>query len=258
MIVESGSGTKLAMIENSKLNASSKVPQHVAIIMDGNGRWAKSRRLPRIEGHRAGVESIRDTLRACNELHIPYLTLYAFSNENWQRPKDEVSFLMSLLSQYLDQELKDLNKNNIRFQVIGRIDMLPSEIQKKIERNIKDTAGNTALILTLALSYSGRLELVDAVKQIAQKVKDGKLDPKDITESVIEKNLYTVGLPDPDFLIRTSGEMRISNFLLWQMSYTEIYVTDVLWPDFRKQHFMEAIEDYQRRERRFGRTNVPA
>lgn len=258
MIVESGSGIKQAMIENPKLNSSVKVPQHVAIIMDGNGRWAKSRRLPRIEGHRAGVESIRDTLRACNELHIPYLTLYAFSNENWQRPKDEVSFLMTLLSQYLDQELKDLNKNNIRFQVIGRIDMLPSEIQKKIERNIKETAGNTALVLTLALSYSGRLELVDAVKQIAQKVKEGKLDPKDITESVIEKNLYTVGLPDPDFLIRTSGEMRISNFLLWQMSYTEIYVTDVLWPDFRKQHFMEAIDDYQKRERRFGRTNVSA
>ena len=258
MIVESGSGIKQAMIENSKSNSPANVPRHVAIIMDGNGRWAKARRLPRIEGHRAGVESIRDTLRACNELHIPYLTLYAFSNENWQRPKDEVSFLMSLQSQYLDQELKDLNKNNIRFQVIGRIDMLPTEIQKKIERNIKETAGNTALVLTLALSYSGRLELVDAVKQIAQKVKEGKLDPKDITESVIEKNLYTAGLPDPDFLIRTSGEMRISNFLLWQMSYTEIYVTDVLWPDFRKQHFMEAIEDYQKRERRFGRTNIPA
>ncbi len=233
------------------------IPRHVAIIMDGNGRWAKSRRLPRIEGHRAGVESIRDTLRACNELHIPYLTLYAFSNENWQRPKDEVSFLMKLLSDYLDMEFLELKKNNIRFQVIGRIDMLPSEIQQKIIRNINETKSNTALVLTLALSYSGRLEIVDAVKTIAGKVKDGILDIQKIDEKTLEQHLYTAGLPDPDFLIRTSGEMRISNFLLWQMSYTEIYVTDILWPDFRKKDFFEAIEQYQKRERRFGRTNIP-
>ncbi|MBI4971642.1 MAG: isoprenyl transferase [Candidatus Omnitrophica bacterium] len=257
MIAPIPADTKHPVKKNPAENLSTNLPQHVAIIMDGNGRWAKSQHLPRIEGHRAGVESIRDTLRACNELGIPYLTLYAFSNENWQRPKDEVSFLMRLLSEYLDQELKELNKNNIRFQVIGRKDMLPAEIQKKIERNVKETVGNKKLVLTLALSYSGRLELVDAVRKIAQKIKDGSLELKDITESTIEENLYTVGLPDPDFLIRTSGEMRISNFLLWQMSYTEIYVTDVLWPDFRKQHFIDAIEAYQKRERRFGRTNLP-
>ncbi len=233
------------------------LPKHVAIIMDGNGRWAKQKRLPRIEGHRAGVESIRETLRACNELHIPYLTLYAFSNENWHRPKDEVNFLMGLLSDYLDKELQDLNKNNIRFRVIGRIEMLPSEIQKKIERNVELTKNNTALVLTVALSYSGRLELVDAVRKIAEKAKAGNLNPSEISELTIASHLYTNGLPDPDFLIRTSGEMRISNFLLWQMSYTEIYVTDVLWPDFRKQNFFEAIEAYQKRERRFGRTNIP-
>jgi len=254
---ENGANPGLAGDRNHKQMLPANLPKHVAIIMDGNGRWAKARRLPRIEGHRAGVDSIHDTLRACNELNIPYLTLYAFSNENWQRPKDEVNFLMALLSDYLDKELKELNRNNIRFQVIGRLDMLPSEIQKKIARNVVETKNNTALILTLALSYSGRLELVDAVKKIVRQVKDGKIDPLKIDEVTIEQNLYTYGLPDPDILIRTSGEMRISNFLLWQMSYTEIYVTDVLWPDFRKKHFLEAVEDYQKRDRRFGRTNLP-
>ncbi|MBI4398252.1 MAG: isoprenyl transferase [Candidatus Omnitrophica bacterium] len=231
-------------------------PRHIAVIMDGNGRWAEQRRLPRIEGHRAGVESIREVLRAAHELEIPYITLYAFSNENWHRPKEEVNFLMRLLSDYLDKEFEELHKNNIRFQAIGRTDMLPEEIQKKIEKNIKATEHNTALTLTVALSYSGRLELVDAVKKISEKVARGQLRTSEITEAVVSEHLYTQGLPDPDLLIRTSGEMRISNFLLWQMSYTEIYVTDVLWPDFRKQHFFEAVEAYQKRERRFGRTHL--
>lgn len=243
--------------QKTKDRPQSNLPKHVAIIMDGNGRWAKQRRLERIEGHRAGVESIRETVKITRELGIPYLTLYAFSTENWQRPQKEVGFLMGLLSEYLDREFKELTKNGIRFQVIGRTDMLPREIQKKIIRNIEETRENKALTLTLALSYSGRCEIVDAVKQIAQKVRSGELNASNITESTVVEHLYTRGIPDPDFLIRTSGEMRISNFLLWQMSYTEIYVTDVLWPDFRRLHFLEAIESYQKRERRFGRTNLP-
>ena len=235
----------------------SNLPRHVAVIMDGNGRWATERHLPRIEGHRSGVDSIRDTLKAAIELKIPYLTLYAFSFENWQRPKDEVGFLMNLLSEYLDREFAELVKNNIRLRVIGRIDMLPGEIQKKIERCVRETAHFEALTLTLALSYSGRSEIVDAVKEIAKEVREGSLRSEDITEDTVGQHLYTAGLPDPDLLIRTSGEMRISNFLLWQLSYTEIYVTDVLWPDFRKAHFIKAVEEYQKRERRFGRTNLP-
>ncbi len=231
------------------------LPAHIAIIMDGNGRWAESKSLKRIQGHQAGVESIREVVTASCDLGIQYLTLYAFSTENWQRPKLEIDVLMHLLSDYLDKELKTLTKNNVRFQVIGRIHTLPKEIQKKIAFNVKETENNTGLTLTLALSYSSRCEIVDAMKDLALKVKDGILSPEDINEEVIQQHLYTKDMPDPDFLIRTSGEMRVSNFLLWQLSYTEIFVTDVFWPDFRKQNFLNAIQSFQKRERRFGRTN---
>ncbi len=234
----------------------SELPQHVAIIMDGNGRWAMERGLARVQGHQSGVESIRSIVRAAGELGIKYLTLYAFSTENWGRPQDEVGFLMNLLSNYLDKELAEITKNNIQFRMIGRLDDLPAEIQSKIRRNLKATEANTGMVLTLALSYSSRIEIVDAVKKIAEKVKSGELAAQDITPDVFSRYLYTAELPDPDLLIRTSGEMRISNFLLWQLSYTEIYVTEKLWPDFRKDDLLKAIQEYQTRERRFGRHPV--
>lgn len=234
----------------------SQLPQHVAIIMDGNGRWAIDRGLPRVQGHQAGVESIRSIVRAAGELGIKYLTLYAFSTENWGRPQDEVGFLMNLLSNYLDKELAEITKNNIQFRMIGRQDDLPAEIQEKIRRNLKQTETNTGMVLTLALSYSSRIEIVEAVKKIAEKVKAGEMTAQDITPDVFSRHLYTAHLPDPDLLIRTSGEMRISNFLLWQLSYTEIYVTEKLWPDFRKDDLLKAVQVYQTRERRFGRTSV--
>ncbi len=234
----------------------SSLPQHIAIIMDGNGRWAMDRGLPRVQGHQAGVESIRNVVRAAGEMGIKYLTLYAFSTENWGRPQDEVGFLMNLLSSYLDKELTEITKNNIRFRLIGHPEDLPAEIQKKIQRNLKETEHNTGLTLTLALSYSGRLEIVDAVKKLAEKVHKGEMAVQDITPDIFSNYLYTAGTPDPDLLIRTSGEMRISNFLLWQLSYTEIYVTERLWPDFRKEDLLKAIQDFQKRERRFGRTAI--
>lgn len=233
-----------------------ELPRHIAIIMDGNGRWAVEKKLPRVQGHQAGVDSIRDIVRACGEIGIQYLTLYAFSTENWARPKEEVSFLMGLLSSYLDKEFEEIKKNNIRFMPIGRIGDLPAEIQNKINRNVEATRQNTGLRLMLALSYSSRLEIVDAVKKIAAKAKSGDLAVEDISSETISEHLYTAGVPDPDLLIRTSGEMRISNFLLWQLSYTEIYVTEKLWPDFRRPDLAEAIKAYQKRERRFGRTEA--
>ncbi len=216
------------------------------------------RGLPRVQGHQAGVESIREIVKAVGELGIKYLTLYAFSTENWARSNEEVSFLMNLLSNYLDRELEEMARNNIRFQTIGRLSDLPSEIQKKISRNIKATESNRGLVLTLALSYSSRLEIVDGIRKIVDKILKRGLSPEEITPEILSDHLYTAGMPDPDLLIRTSGEMRISNFLLWQLSYTEIYVTDKFWPDFRKEDLLRAIDDYQRRERRFGRTTAPA
>jgi undecaprenyl diphosphate synthase len=230
-------------------------PRHIAIIMDGNGRWANERNLPRVEGHRVGAERIREVLRSCRELAIPYLTLYAFSKENWARPPEEVSFLMTLLGSYLDTELKEIQKNHIRFQVIGRVEELPVEVQKKIRRNIDHTRDNTGTTLTLALSYSGREEILDGVRKIVAQAMEGSLHPEEIDEKLFSESLYTKGLPDPDLLIRTSGEMRLSNFLLWQMSYSEIYVTEKYWPDFRRLDLIEAIEAYKRRERRFGRAD---
>ena len=232
--------------------AKASLPTHIAIIMDGNGRWAKTRHLPRVEGHRNGVESVRAIVRACGELGVKYLTLYAFSVENWNRPKDEVDTLMKYLARFLKNEIGELNRSNVRLDVIGQIYRLPEFVQEQLAKTRAALERNTGLTLVLALSYGARVEIVEAVRSIAAKVKQGDIDPAEITEQVISQHLYTRHLPDPDLLIRTSGEMRLSNFLLWQISYTELVVTPTLWPDFRKPHLCEAIEEYARRHRRFG------
>ncbi|MFH1066752.1 MAG: isoprenyl transferase [bacterium] len=228
-------------------------PRHVAIIMDGNGRWAKKRHLPRLAGHREGAKAVRATIQAAIKAGVKYLTLYAFSVENWQRPKLEVAGLMQLLSATIDEQLEELHKNNVRLRVIGRLSDLSPALRKKLEQSIQKTAGNTRMTLVLALSYSGRVELTEAARRIAVQVQQGALKPEKITEATIQQNLYTADLPDPDLLIRTSGEMRLSNFLLWQMSYAEIHVTPVLWPDFGEKDFMKAVEDFKGRQRKFGR-----
>ena len=232
--------------------ARSTLPAHVAVIMDGNGRWAKQRSLPRIEGHRHGAESVRAVVRAAGEVGIKYLTLYAFSVENWSRPQDEVDTLMKYLDRYLRNEIGELQKNNVRLEVIGQIYRLPEFVQEQLKKTMAALANNKGLTLVLALSYGGRTEIVEAARTIASKVKQGKLDAAEINEQVLAQHLYTKNLPDPDLLIRTSGEMRISNFLLWQISYTELVVTPTLWPDFRKAQFFDALEEYTRRHRRFG------
>lgn len=228
------------------------LPQHVAVIMDGNGRWAKQHGLPRIEGHRVGAESARTIIRAAGELGIKYLTLYAFSAENWNRPKEEVDALMKYLVHYLKSETPELNKNNVRLEVIGQIWRLPENVQENLKKSIATLSRNNGLTLVMALSYGSRIEIVDAVRAIAEKVRRGQLEPADITEKVISDNLWTRSIPDPDLLIRTSGEMRVSNFLLWQISYAELVITQTLWPDFRKPQFYSALEEYARRHRRFG------
>lgn len=232
--------------------AKASLPRHVAVIMDGNGRWARERHLPRIEGHRAGAESARAIIRTAGELGIKYLTLYAFSVENWNRPKDEVDALMKYLVHYLKTETPELNKSNVRLEVIGQIYRLPEAVQEHLKKSIVTLSRNNGLSLIMALSYGGRTEIVDAVRSIARKVKAGELDPAEVTEQVFAQHLYTRNVPDPDLLIRTSGEMRVSNFLLWQISYTELVVTQTLWPDFRKPQFYQALEEYTRRHRRFG------
>lgn len=232
--------------------AKASLPRHVAIIMDGNGRWARQRSLPRIEGHRAGAESARIVIRTAGELGIKYLTLYAFSVENWNRPKDEIDALMKYLVHYLKTETAELNKNNVQLQVIGQIYRLPENVQEHLQRSIAALSKNNGLTLIMALSYGGRTEIVDAVRSIAMKARSGELDPAEINEQVVAQHLYTRNVPDPDLLIRTSGEMRVSNFLLWQISYTELVVTPTMWPDFRKPQFYEALEEYTRRHRRFG------
>ena len=227
-----------------------RLPQHVAVIMDGNGRWAKRRRLPRIAGHRAGIRAVRQAVEACARLGVPYLTLYAFSVENWKRPHTEVKMLMGLLREYLRKEVGELNRQNISLGVIGRIQELPANVQRDLENTIRKTAANTGLRLTLALNYGARAELVDAVRELAEKMKhNGEVA---IDEKTFSQFLYTRELPDPDLLIRTSGEMRLSNFLLWQVAYSEIWVTDTLWPDFTQGHLFRAIIDFQKRERRYG------
>jgi len=229
-----------------------KTPRHVAIIMDGNGRWARERGLPRIEGHRAGSDSAREIVTAAGEVGVQFLTLYAFSIENWRRPREETSALMRLLTKFLKDEIATLNKNNVRLEAIGRLSDLPEHSQKQLAETRRQTAKNTGLTLILALSYGGRTEIVDGVRKIATEVREGRMFPEQINEDTIATSLYTSSFPDPDLLIRTSGEMRLSNFLLWQTSYTEIWITPTLWPDFRKPEFLKALEDYRKRQRRFG------
>ncbi|MDZ4742825.1 MAG: isoprenyl transferase [Verrucomicrobiota bacterium] len=229
-----------------------KIPQHVAVIMDGNGRWAKQRGLPRVAGHRKGAESVRTIVETAGNMGIKYVTLYAFSTENWKRPKMEVNALMGLLEDFLKKETQRMIKNNIRLQAIGRLSDLPKSVQQELHLAIQATAKNTGITLIFALSYSGRAEIIDAVKSLIREVKEGLIDPAQIDEVVLSQHLYTRYYPDPDLLIRTSGEMRLSNFLLWQLSYTEIYVTKTLFPDFGEKEFKLAIDDYESRQRRFG------
>jgi len=231
-----------------------KLPNHVAIIMDGNGRWAKKQGLSRIFGHNKGTESVRNVTEASAELGIPYLTLYAFSTENWNRPKDEVNALMNLLVETINKELPTLNKNNIKLNAIGNLTQLPPKVYEKLTKTINETASNSRLTLTLALSYSSRWEIKDMVQNIAYKIKNNQLQPEEITDQIIQQHLNSYPIPDPDLLIRTSGEYRISNFLLYQLAYTELYFTPTLWPEFTKEDFYNAIIDFQKRERRFGKT----
>lgn len=222
--------------------------------MDGNGRWAQKRLLNRVIGHEKGMTAVRRTVQLCSKLGISYLTLYAFSNENWNRPSREVSALMKLLERYLLKELPQMMENSIRLNAIGRLDLLPASAQKTLRKCIKETENNGGMVLNLALSYGGRAEIIDAVKKMANDIEDGRVKTGDITEERLASYLYTAGMPDPDFLIRTSGELRISNFLLWQIAYSEIYVTETLWPDFAEEDLITALLDYQKRERRFGLT----
>ena len=227
-----------------------RLPRHIAVIMDGNGRWAERRRLPRIAGHRAGIRAVRQAVEACARLGVPYLTLYAFSVENWKRPHAEVKLLMGLLREYLKKEIGELNRQNVRLGVIGRVAELPAPVQRDLQGALEETQRNNGLRLTLALNYGGRAELIDAVRSLAEyQQRNGSMS---VDETTFSQHLYTRDLPDPDLLIRTSGEMRLSNFLLWQVAYSEIWVTDTLWPDFTQQDFFRAILDFQKRERRYG------
>jgi undecaprenyl diphosphate synthase len=232
-----------------------KVPIHVAIIMDGNGRWAKQKGKFRIFGHSNGVTSVRETVEAATEIGVKYLTMYAFSTENWNRPKLEVNALMELLVSTINKETDTLMKNNIRLNAIGDLNSLPDKCHKELLSAIEKTKGNNQMVLNLALSYSSRWEITNAMKKIAEKVKQGEIQPDEISEEVISNHLCTAGMPDPELLIRTSGELRISNYLMWQISYAELYFTEKLWPDFRKEDLYEAICEYQKRERRFGKTS---
>jgi undecaprenyl diphosphate synthase len=238
--------------EQERLRAAGEIPRHIAVIMDGNGRWAKQRGLPRIAGHQEGVESVRDIVESSGQLGVQFLTLYAFSTENWKRPKDEVSLLMRLLLTALRDETDRLHLNHVRLRTIGDIEALPAELQRELREGSARTAGNTGLTLTLALSYSGRWELTRAIRAIAHDVQAGKVKPEEITEDSVRSYLTTNDLPDPDLLIRTSGELRLSNFLLWQVAYSELYITPGFWPAFRRNDLYAAIDEYQSRERRFG------
>lgn len=232
-----------------------RLPRHVAVIMDGNGRWAKARGFDRSVGHNEGVKSVRRITEICSEIGIEYLTLYTFSTENWNRPKDEVDALMHLFSLVLVREVPDLKKNNVKLNIIGDIDMMPEEARDNLRRGVEETSHCTGLTLTLALSYSSRWELTEAARILARKVAAGELDPESIDEAAVTASLATFPIPDPDLLIRTGGELRISNYLLWQIAYSELYFTEVLWPDFDKLKFVDALLDYQGRERRFGKTS---
>jgi len=238
-----------------KLIKSGPIPRHIAIIMDGNGRWARERGLPRVAGHNEGINSVREVTRECGNLGVEVLTLYTFSKENWSRPKNEVSALMNLLLKTIRNEIDELDKNNVRLTMIGRIQDLPSRPLKGLLEGVVKTQNNSGLNLNLALSYGSRQEIIEAVMKIVEDTRAGKINYDDITENLFSNYLYTVGKPDPDLLIRTSGELRLSNFLLWQLAYTEIFVTPMYWPAFRSRELLEAIESYQKRERRFGRTS---
>ena len=231
------------------------VPKHIAIIMDGNGRWARGKTLPRIAGHREGVNSVREITRVCGEIGVQYLTLYTFSIENWKRPAAEVSALMTLLLRTINKEVKGLHKNNVKFDIIGDLEKLPVSTKNSLQKGADLTAKNTGLNLSLALNYGSRQEIIEAVQKIVIKVKNGSLNSDEIDENIFSDYLYTKGIPDPDLMIRTSGESRLSNFLLWQSAYTEIYMTDTFWPEFREKELMKAVKDYQSRERRFGKVS---
>ena len=234
------------------------LPRHIAIIMDGNGRWAEQRGKPRIMGHRGGVESVQEIVRTTRELGIGVLTLYAFSTENWKRPPLEVQALMGSVKSFLERGLSTLAQNNVSLRCLGQKDRIPQEVRDVMERVIRETASNSGLILNLALSYGGRDEITQAVQKIARECVDGAISPEAIDQAVLEQHLYTAGLPDPDLMIRTGGETRLSNFLLWQASYAELYFTKILWPDFRKNDLLHAISDFQKRQRRFGKTGAQA
>jgi undecaprenyl diphosphate synthase len=241
---------EIQLIEETK--SKGNVPRHIAIIMDGNGRWAKKRNLPRVAGHQKGVDSVRAVVETCVGLGVEYLTLYTFSTENWKRPKDEVSTLMRLIVRSLQNETDELNINNIRLTTIGDIKSLPDIVKNELQQAVNKTSSNSKMTLNLALSYSGRWELVEAIKNITAQAESGMIKAEEISEELISKFLTTSEMPDPDLLIRSGGELRISNFLLWQIAYAEIFVSDVLWPEFRCKHLIEAVKDYQQRERRFG------
>ncbi|ACB85016.1 isoprenyl transferase [Natranaerobius thermophilus] len=231
------------------------VPRHIAIIMDGNGRWAKSRALPRIAGHRAGVEAIKRVSEISQEIGIEIITMFAFSTENWKRPKKEVEFLMSLPKEYLKKELQNLKENNIKITIMGDTSAIPAKTLEVIEQGVEETKNNTALNLNFALNYGGRAEIVQAVRKIAAKASDREIDPKTISEDIISQHLYNPEIPDPDLMIRSSGEQRLSNFLLWQLAYSELWFPEVYWPDFQKEHLLQAVLAYQNRERKFGGVN---
>jgi undecaprenyl diphosphate synthase len=238
-----------------ELKARGNLPRHVAVIMDGNGRWAKARGVPRLFGHRAGRESVREIVRGCAAAGIEVLTLYTFSTENWSRPAREVSALMNLLRESLRAEVDELEANNVRLQVIGRLDDLPAAVRRAVDETEARLSHRTGMLLNLAISYSGRAELVDALRRMLAGEGGRRLRPADVDEELVASYLYTAGLPDPDLLIRTSGEQRISNFMLWQLAYTELWITETLWPDFRRRHLIQALAEYQRRDRRFGRSS---
>jgi undecaprenyl diphosphate synthase len=232
-----------------------RIPAHVAIIMDGNGRWAKQRLLNRVKGHEKGAETVRMVVRASREIGIRFLTLYAFSTENWNRPKAEIQALMGLLERFLHSERDELLENNIRLNIIGQIHRFGKRTQEAVEDVVTQSASNDGMVLNLALSYGGRTEIVEMVRRLSQRIKDGEMVPEDVDEEVVADHLYTRSIPDPDLLIRTSGEMRVSNFLLWQIAYTELFITDTLWPDFDREEYIQILEAYQRRNRRFGKVD---
>ena len=242
--------------EVSKSYDPLRMPKHIAIIMDGNGRWAQAKGLPRAAGHRAGVESLREVVDNCSRIGVEYLTVYAFSTENWKRPKEEVNILMDLLVEYLYKEVEELDSKNVRVFAIGCLEELPQTAQQALQKSMEKTSANTGLQLNLALNYGGRAEITYAVNKLARLVKEELINPDQIDQDLIAANLFTAGMPDPDLLIRPSGDFRVSNFLLWQLAYTEFWHTPVLWPDFRQEHLFEALDSYQKRQRRFGGLNI--